>query len=289
MDGVLNIYKPIGMTSFDVVRVIKKVSNTGKVGHAGTLDPEASGVLPVCIGRGTKIIEYIMESTKVYRIQMKLGVVTDTYDREGKIVSEKDVLVDAKRIEDTILSFKGDSFQVPPMYSALKVNGKKLYELARKGVEVERSPRKIHIYDIKIHSIDIPFVDFELTCSKGTYIRSLCFDIGNKLECGAMMNNLERLATGSFKIEDSIDINELTKENIDEHLISLNDALMGYDEVVVNDKFEKLLRNGVNIKDVQLTGKVPAEVLVRVYNANRDLIGLGLKSGDTFKIVKLLV
>lgn len=289
MDGVLNIYKPKGMTSFDVVRLVKKTSSTRKVGHAGTLDPEASGVLPVCIGRGTKIIEFIMESEKVYRVQMKLGVITDTYDVEGKVVSVRDVLVSDSSIKDTILSFKGESFQVPPMYSALKVNGKKLYELARNGIEIERDPRKIFIHDIKIHSIEKPFVDFEVICSKGTYIRSLCYDIGNKLECGAMMNNLERLATGRFKIEESVNINELTKENIEEHLISMNDALKNYDEIVVNDKFEKLLRNGVNIKDKQLTEKVREEALMRVYNSNGELLGLGIKSRDTFKIVKLLV
>lgn len=289
MDGIINIYKPVGITSFDVVRKVKRVSSTRKVGHAGTLDPEASGVLPVCIGRGTKIIEYIMESTKVYRVELKLGVVTDTYDREGKIVSVKDVNEDDKTIMDAIFSFRGISYQVPPMYSALKVNGKKLYELARNGVEIERDPRKIHIHDIKIHGIQIPFVDFEVTCSKGTYIRSLCFDIGNKLECGGMMNKLERLSTGRFGIADSISIDDLTEENIADHLISIEKALMEYDEIMVNDKFERLLKNGVNIMDAQLTKRIPDETLMRVYNSNRELIGLGIKFKDAFKIVKLLV
>jgi tRNA pseudouridine55 synthase len=289
MDGVLNIFKPVGITSFEVVRRVKRISNTKKVGHAGTLDPEASGVLPVCIGRGTKIIEYIMESTKVYRVQLKLGVITDTYDREGKIVSVKDVLVNDNTIIDTILSFKGESYQVPPMYSALKVNGKKLYELARSGVEIERTPRKINIYDIKIHSIESPLVEFEVKCSKGTYIRSLCFDIGNKLLCGGMMNNLERVATGRFEIANSIDINELTEENISNHLINMENALAVYSHVVVDDKFEKLLINGVNIMDPQLTIKIPDETLMRVYGSNNELIGLGMKSNNAFKIVKLLV
>lgn len=289
MDGVLNIYKPVGITSFEVVRRIKKISNTGKVGHAGTLDPEASGVLPVCVGRGTKIIEYIMESTKVYRVELKLGVITDTYDREGKVVSVKDVAVEEKTIIDTILSFKGENDQVPPMYSALKVNGKKLYELARAGVEIERNARKIYIHDIKIHRVQIPFVDFEVTCSKGTYIRSLCFDIGNKLGCGGMMNKLERLATGKFKITDSINIDQLNETNIYDHIISIDKALMDYEEIIVNEKFEKLLKNGVNVMDILLTKRVPEKTLMRVYNSSRQLIGLGIKSNEGFKIVKTLV
>jgi tRNA pseudouridine55 synthase len=289
MDGVLNIYKPVGITSFDVVRTVKRISNTKKVGHAGTLDPEASGILPVCLGRGTKIIEYIMENTKVYEVELKLGVVTDTYDREGKIISVKDVLVSEKEVMSAVESFKGESYQLPPIYSALKVNGKKMYELARKGIEFERTPRKINIYDIMIKKIDIPLVNFEVTCSKGTYIRSLCFDIGSKLKCGGMMNKLERTATGGFTIENSVHLEQLTEMSVSDHLISLEDALSEYEEIIVNERFEKLLVNGVNIKDPLLIQAIGDNNLKRVYNSDRKLIGVGSKTKDAFKIEKLLV
>ena len=173
MNGILNVFKPTGMTSFDVVRIIKKISNVKKVGHAGTLDPEASGVLPVCIGKATKAIDYIMGDFKIYEAELKLGVITDTYDREGKILRESEVNASDEEIIQVINSFIGEIKQVPPMYSALKVNGKKLYELARAGIEIEREARPIIIYDIDITDIKIPYVKFRVKCSKGTYIRSL--------------------------------------------------------------------------------------------------------------------
>ena len=175
MNGVLNIFKPKGMSSFDVVRIVKKVAKTGKVGHTGTLDPEATGVLPVCIGRATKIIDYIMDSEKTYEVTLKLGIRTTTYDLEGEILEERD----ASNLEDdnilkVVNSFIGEYSQVPPMYSALKQNGVRLYELARKGIEVERKGRLINIYNIEDIKIDNPYISMKVSCSKGTYIRSLC-------------------------------------------------------------------------------------------------------------------
>jgi len=211
--GILNIYKPTKITSFDVVRIIRKLTNEKKVGHCGTLDPEACGVLPICIGKATKAIDYIMENNKVYVAELKLGEVTDTYDIEGKVIRQCDVNVTVEEVMEAVYSFKGNIKQVPPMYSALKVNGKKLYELAREGIEIEREARSITIHDIKVLEINLPYVKMEVNCSKGTYIRSLCYDIGEKLGCGAMMSALERTATGKFTKENSINTINTSNKN----------------------------------------------------------------------------
>lgn len=291
MNGVLNIFKPKGMTSFDVVREVKKICKIKKVGHTGTLDPEAMGVLPVCIGRATKIIDYIMDSEKVYEVEFKLGIRTTTYDLEGEILEERDTSkLNDSEILDVIRSFIGEYSQVPPMYSALKQNGVRLYELARKGIEVEREGRNITIYNIEDIKINNPYISMKVTCSKGTYIRSLCFDIGEKLGVFAAMTQLERTKTSSFTKENSININELNINNIDENLISIEEALNEYDKIVVADKFAKLLINGVNVFDSRLTkDKIILDKLYRVYNENNDLIGLGRKNNNGFKIEKLLI
>lgn len=291
MNGVLNIFKPKGMTSFDVVREVKKICKIKKVGHTGTLDPEAMGVLPVCIGRATKIIDYIMDSEKVYEVEFKLGIRTTTYDLEGEILEERDTSkLNDSEILDVIRSFIGEYSQVPPMYSALKQNGVRLYELARKGIEVEREGRNITIYNIEDIKINNPYISMKVTCSKGTYIRSLCFDIGEKLGVFAAMTELERTKTSSFTKENSININELNINNIDENLISIEEALNEYDKIVVADKFAKLLINGVNVFDSRLTkDKIILDKLYRVYNENNDLIGLGRKNNNGFKIEKLLI
>ena len=291
MNGVLNIFKPKGMTSFDVVREVKKICKIKKVGHTGTLDPEAMGVLPVCIGRATKIIDYIMDSEKVYEVEFKLGIRTTTYDLEGEILEERDTSkLNDSEILDVIRSFIGEYSQVPPMYSALKQNGVRLYELARKGIEVEREGRNITIYNIEDIKINNPYISMKVTCSKGTYIRSLCFDIGEKLGVFAAMTQLERTKTSSFTKENSININELNINNIDENLISIEEALNEYDKIVVADKFAKLLINGVNVFDSRLTkDKIILDKLYRVYNENNELIGLGRKNNNGFKIEKLLI
>lgn len=290
MDGVINIYKPTGMSSFDVVAKVRKLSKSKKVGHTGTLDPEASGVLPICIGKATKIVDYIMSETKVYVAEMKLGVVTDSYDREGKILESNLVNVTEMQIKEAVYSFVGQIEQVPPMYSALKVNGQRLYELARKGIEIERKPRLINIYDIKILNINLPSVIMEVTCSKGTYIRSLCYDIGRKLNCGAAMWNLERSATGCFLKDESIALDKLDSDNLEQYLIPIDKALSQYDELFFeDDMFVKLLLNGVTIKDEVFLRKIQSEKLCRVYIHDSKFIGLGKKSSAGFKIEKLLI
>lgn len=288
MNGVINVYKPVGVTSFDVVAVIKKLCNTGKVGHTGTLDPLASGVLPICIGRATKIVDYIMEDNKIYKTQLQLGTETDTYDLEGKVTSRKQVAVNIEEILSVMKRYVGEISQIPPMYSAIKVNGKKLYDLARSGIEIERKGRPITIYDIYDISINVPFVDFTVKCSKGTYIRSLCYDIGNDLKCGAVMTKLERIKSGNFNVENSIHVQSLNQENISQYLISIENALAKYKQINLDKRYEKLLINGVKMNDPAVIDIVEENVIYRVYTGDK-FIGLGLRTSNEFKIIKLLI
>lgn len=291
MNGVLNIFKPKGMSSFDAVRVVKKVAGTGKVGHTGTLDPEATGVLPICIGRATKIIDYIMDSEKVYEVTLKLGIRTTTYDLEGEVLEERDPShLTEEEILNSINSFKGEYSQIPPMYSALKQNGVRLYELARKGIEVERKGRLINIHNLEDIKINNPYISMKVTCSKGTYIRSLCYDIGEKLGVFATMTQLNRAKTSVFSQEKSININELTKENINDYILSMEEALEKYDKIVVNKKYVKLLVNGVRVADGRFTkDKVINNKLYRLYDDENNFIGLGERNDAGFKIEKLLI
>jgi tRNA pseudouridine55 synthase len=289
MNGILNINKPTGMSSFDVVRVVKKVAKTKKVGHTGTLDPEASGVLPICIGRATKLVDYIMSDYKIYKVELKLGITTDTYDREGKVLQTSEVNLSNEEVEKVIKSFEGEIDQVPPMYSALKVNGERLYNLARQGIEIERKPRKIHIYNIDIFDMELPIVQFTVKCSKGTYIRSLCYDIGEKLNCGGTMWNLQRTQTGSFSISSSVELEQLNSDNISSYLIPMDMALESYPKIIIDKKYEKLILNGVTIKDNAIIGNMEIDKLYRVYLGENEFIGIGIKKDFGFKMTKLLV
>ncbi|MBN1054855.1 tRNA pseudouridine(55) synthase TruB [Clostridium botulinum] len=290
MNGVLNVFKNKGMSSFDVVRKIKFTAKEKKVGHTGTLDPEAEGVLPVCLGKATKIIDYIMNSRKVYKVKLLLGKNTTTYDLEGEVVKERDAShIKENDVKKMILSFLGEYDQVPPMYCALKQNGVRLYQLARQGIEVEREARRITIYDICDIEYDLPYVSFKVTCSKGTYIRSLCYDIGEKLNVGATMVDLIRTETSIFKEENSVNIEDLTPENIKDYIISIEDALSFYPKLTVNTSFTKLLVNGVKVYDKRLSDDViENDILYRVYDKENTFIGLGSKDSEGFKIQKLL-
>ena len=292
MNGVINIYKNTGMTSFDVVAIVRRVAKMKKVGHTGTLDPAASGVLPVCLGKATKIIDYIMENKKVYRVNLKLGMVTDTYDLEGEVLREEDAShITKDKILNCINSFVGTIDQVPPMYSALKQNGVRLYELARQGIEVHREARKITIYsieNIKIESNDN--IQMDVCCSKGTYIRSLCYDIGEKLNVGATMTALERIQNGPFTKEEAINIEDLTEELLEKHIISIEKALDSFEKITVNEKFGKLLRNGVKVFDNRMySEEVEFNKLYRVYEDNGVFLGLGKRDEKGFKLEKLLI
>ena len=233
-----------------------------------------------------------MENKKVYRVTFQLGVITTTYDLEGEVIKENSIEhIKEDEIIKTIGEFKGEIEQIPPMYSALKKDGVRLYELARKGIEVEREARKITINSIENIEINLPYVTMDVNCSKGTYIRSLCYDIGEKLEVGATMTALIRIANGEFKIEDSINIKDLNEENIKEHVLSLEDALVDFPKFEVDDNFKNLLINGVCVgnKKIYRGKKIEVEKLYRVYDEKNNLLGLGKRTEKGFKIEKLLI
>lgn len=289
MDGVLNIYKPQNMTSHDVVAIVRKALNTKKVGHTGTLDPMATGVLPICVGRATKIVDFLQSDKKTYRVEMTLGTATDTEDCWGTVIDEQPVDVNDESYIKEILSFVGEIEQVPPMYSALKINGKKLYELARSGKTVERKARKRMIYSIDNIEIEGYIARFTVVCSKGTYMRTLCTDIGKKLNTVAHMSALQRWASGSFKAEDAISIESVQSLGLTlaDHLLPIDKALT-FDKVVhVSAKGKELIQNGVPI-DLMRYVKFPYEnqEYVLVYQEQRFL-ALAQFNDDQLKVTKL--
>lgn len=258
MTGVINVLKPPGMTSSDVVVFLRRELKIKKVGHTGTLDPEAAGVLPICLGKATRISDYIMEGDKVYRCHLKLGITTDTSDLTGKIVSLSNSIPSIETIKEAMRKFQGEQDQIPPMYSAIKVNGKKLYELARQGVDVERKPRKVLIRENKFLSFTPPdIVLFEITCSKGTYIRSLCRDIGEWLGCGGAMQHLIRRASGPFTLVDSYTLDEVltakNEDNLSSITIPMEQALKSIiPSIILKEECKEKIGHGnqVNISNI---------------------------------------
>ncbi len=251
MEGILNILKPPHMTSHDVVAFIRKTFNIKKVGHTGTLDPMASGVLPICLGKATKISQYLLNDKKRYRCEMILGYNTDTQDKWGKKVQARKVECTEKDIIEVFDSFKGEISQVPPMYSALKRDGKKLYELAREGKTIERQSRKIQIYDLKILSIKNNRILFDVFCSKGTYVRTLCEDIGNALNCGAYMSFLLRTQSGKFTISQTVTLETIQNTMLEkiqkDYLFPLDYPLQDMPKVSIKNSFRKYVLNGNRI------------------------------------------
>ena len=209
--GVINIYKEAGYTSHDVVAKLRGILKQKKIGHTGTLDPQAQGVLPVCLGKGTKLCDLLADHDKEYEAVLRLGITTDTQDMEGTILKESSVQVSEEEVRTCILSFQGEQQQVPPMYSALKVNGKKLYELAREGKVVERKARPVTFHNIEVLWMELPKVKIRVQCSKGTYIRTLCNDIGEKLGCGGCMEELLRTRVERFGLTDAVKLDEVQK------------------------------------------------------------------------------
>ena len=248
MDGVLNIRKEKGYTSFDVVAKLRGILRMKKIGHTGTLDPEAEGVLPVVLGKATKLVDLLTEKQKTYEALLHLGLETDTQDMTGKVLREQPVNVTEEEVIAVIRSFLGEQQQIPPMYSALKVDGKKLYELAREGKTVERKPRTVHFYEIEIKKIELPYIRFSVTCSKGTYIRTLCHDIGQKLGCGGCMEELIRTRSGNFDLEDSMtlaQVEEAVKNGtIENRVIRIGQVLKDYPEIFCIREGDRLLENG---------------------------------------------
>ena len=275
MDGLILINKQKGFTSHDVVNVIRKKLNTKKVGHTGTLDPNATGVLPILVGKATKISKYLMEHDKTYIATIKLGEKTDTGDSEGQVIEEKSIPADLKKedINNALQNFFGKQKQVPPMYSAIKKNGKKLYEYARAGEKVEIEPRKIEIYKIDLNKYDKNIISFVVSCSKGTYIRSLCEDIAGKLNTVGYMKNLKRLQVGKFNIKDAVYIDDIDLKNVNEHLITLEEILRETPCINLSEKKLKLFINGVQLTANNIDG------LYKIYVTNK-FIGTGtIKKG----------
>lgn len=247
-NGVINIYKEPGFTSHDVVAKLRGITHQKKIGHTGTLDPAAEGVLCVCLGAATRICDMLTDATKEYEAVLLLGITTDTQDTTGEVLSQSEVNVSEELVRETIMSFVGDIEQIPPMYSALKVDGKKLYELAREGKEIERKPRKITIFDIKISEISLPRITMRVSCSKGTYIRTLCNDIGEKLGCGGAMEHLTRTRVGEFTVENSLTLSEVSEyekeDRISEILTSPSDIFADLPIALPNFRGEKMAING---------------------------------------------
>ena len=290
MDGIINIYKERGYTSHDVVARLRGILHIKKIGHTGTLDPEAVGVLPCCIGKGTKLVDLIADRSKEYEAVMRLGVTTDTEDMTGNILSTSNVDANEEDIRKAVSSFVGEIDQIPPMYSALKVNGKKLYELAREGVTIERKPRRITIEGIDIINIDLPLVTMKIGCSKGTYIRSLCRDIGEKLGCGAAMESLVRSRVGVFNIEDAIKLDEVEKlvdeGKIEDYIKSVDLMFSDIPKVVINEELNKKADNGNSFYKNELNVNYEE---IRVYKQDGTFIGIYkyVKGERLYKPVKL--
>jgi tRNA pseudouridine55 synthase len=289
-NGIINVYKEAGYTSFDVVAKLRGILHQKKIGHTGTLDPEATGVLPVCLGNATKICELMNDETKTYRAVLKLGINTDTEDLTGKVLETFDVNVSKEDILNAVYSFKGEIMQIPPMYSALKVNGKKLYELAREGKTVERKPRPVTVFDLTVVDIDMENneVCFDVTCSKGTYIRTLCFDIGKKLSCGGAMKSLVRTRVACFEIKDALKLCEIEKVrdegNLNEIIVSVDRYFNKYPAVFAKDEEEdRLIKNGNKIK-LEVSHDI-----IRMYDVRGNFVGLYEKTDELYKPLKMFI
>ena len=294
--GVINIHKEKGYTSHDVVAKLRGIVGQKKIGHTGTLDPDATGVLPVCLGKATKLCDMLTDKNKTYETVMLLGKVTDTQDISGAILNESPMdRLDEETVKETIQSFVGEYMQVPPMYSALKVNGKKLYELAREGVEVERKARPVTILNIDIKEINLPRVRMEVSCSKGTYIRTLCHDIGEKLGCGACMEELIRTRVSRFKLEDSLTLSQVQelKEagNLDKILVPIDEMFSDYDAITLKEEFVSFVYNGNTFmpKHVKQFIELVDGKMVRVYDDKGNFIAIYkfIKDKYSFKIEKM--
>ena len=301
INGIINIYKEKGYTSHDVVAKLRGITGQKKIGHTGTLDPDAEGVLPVCLGKATKVCDLLTDKDKIYETTLLLGVSTDTQDISGTMIQEKSTeRLTEEQVKQAILSYIGEYEQLPPMYSALKVNGKKLYELAREGKEVARKTRKVMIYDIGILEMNLPRVRMEVHCSKGTYIRTLCQDIGDKLGCGGCMETLVRTKVNRFTLEQSILLSQAEEYQRQGHfrelLLPVDALFSGLQPAVVRPEQSALAYNGNSLspkwlvpadsfstadtcsaKDTFVTGASMVfehEEKVRIYSPNHVFIGI---------------
>lgn len=291
--GILPVNKPEGWTSFDVIAKLRGVLRIKRLGHAGTLDPMATGVLPVFVGRATKACDIIPDRRKIYTAGFQLGVSTDTLDSTGKVLETSDKSVSFQELEKAKSGLVGDIMQVPPMYSAIKVNGKKLYELAREGKEIEREPRAVHIDSIEIKNYDETSRSgvIKVDCEKGTYIRSVIADIGEKLGCGGMMTSLERSYSGGVDIKDCYTIEEIAElcgqDKLSEMLIPLDRAFESYEKTTLGQWETKLYKNGVKLRPEQSGVKELADGgLYRVYGSDSSFLGIGIYQEGSFRSFK---
>lgn len=286
LNGIINIYKEAGFTSHDVVAKMRGICKQKKIGHTGTLDPQATGVLPVCLGSGTKLCDMLTDKNKEYVAELLLGVVTDTQDITGTVLAQKPVTASKEEVMAVVLGFQGEYQQIPPMYSALKVDGKRLYELARAGKEIERKARAVTIYEIEILELSLPVVKLRVACSKGTYIRTLCADIGEKLGCGGTMKSLERTRVGRFSLEDAITLQELERlrdeERLKEAVHPVESCFEEYPALHVRETFQKLLDNGNPIYPAQLLEgeRYEADCRVRVHREDGSFAGIYAFDGE---------
>lgn len=270
--GILNVNKEKGISSARVVSLVRRALDIKKVGHTGTLDLEASGVLPIVVGKATRVSDYMMTKDKVYETELILGAKTDTLDAAGKIIAKSQKIIDKDQFLETMNTFKGEIEQIPPMYSALKVNGQKLYDLAREGIEIERKRRRVNIYDIDLLDFDFPRAKIRVTCSKGTYIRTLVDDIGEKLGTFAYVDNLVRVRVGEFDIKDAIkseDILEISREDLLKKLYPIDTALKNFEKIVLDKSYLEKLINGQVVEVEKNYGKI-----IRVY-CEDEFLGLG--------------
>ena len=273
IDGVFLLNKPLGFSSNQALKKIQWLFNAKKAGHTGTLDPMASGLLPICIGEATKFSHRLLEANKTYIATIQLGVTTTTGDQEGEVVSQKDVVLKPNQLEETLQKFTGDITQIPPMFSALKFEGKPLYEYARQGIEIERKSRQVTIYDITLNKIEETIVTLEVSCSKGTYIRTLAEDIGHALGCGAYLKGLERTQTGSFQLSDALKIEAIEAMSMasrEKTLLPLDALLEGLSSIKLTLTETEAIKKG---QAIDFNGKNDNEL--RLYGASGQFLGVG--------------
>lgn len=299
INGIINVYKEKGFTSFDVVAKMRGMFHQKKIGHTGTLDPDAEGVLPVCLGKATKVCDLLTDKDKEYKAVLLLGQETDTQDISGEVLNSSEVHVTEEEVKQAILSFVGAYEQVPPMYSALKVNGQKLCDLARKGITVERKARPVVIHNIEIININLPEVEMIVSCSKGTYIRTLCDDIGKKIGCYGCMKSLLRTRVDQFTIEKALTLSELQQiideksENEWNFIGAIDDVFYKYPSVQTKEEAQKLVLNGNRIPS-ELIADYSEEKMqeqVRLYDFSNKFVGIYtyLKESQEYKPVKLFM
>lgn len=295
--GIINIHKEAGYTSHDVVARLRRILGQKKIGHTGTLDPDATGVLPVCLGVGTKLCDMLTDENKEYVAALRFGLTTDTQDLSGTVLTRQEVTVTEEQAAEIAGSFLGVYEQIPPMYSALKVNGRKLYELAREGREVERKARTVRIEELEILKTELPVLRLRVVCSKGTYIRTLCDDIGKMAGCGAAMESLQRTRVGRFRLEDALTLSEVeelvSKGRLEEFIVQADEMFPELPRVSVRKEYRKLLENGncLILKMIDEPGKTEEEKQVRVYDEQGLFYGVYRyeERTETFYPVKMFI